>query len=610
MKLQFLIIEGFKSFIQKQLFVFDLNPGFYFVAGNNQVEPNLGSNGAGKSSLFDALCWVLFGKTSTNLKAGNVVPWGHKTCKVTLSFDNHVLIRTQSPNTLTLDKQTITQEALEKGIGLDFTSFLYSILISQKGIKFFDLSPTEKMDVFSSIMENVVEKWTKYSEDCKSNSEIISENIIITEKDLSLIQGQVQGLRTDSLEITIKEWEDQRLESIEKAEKMILEYQKEVEDKNKTVQLLTKQIEKLTQKNDKVDTEVNEAQLHYTNSVQILSNKEAEIKVTQNDINHLQTELDKFKGMKNTCPYCGQQVTEQHINKETKKLRDAILLNRSCVAKSTEDLKSLQDKVYNDTKTVKNTTETLKKGQKDLQEATTNKRLLENTIQEYKKTLNTNTKAYQELKEQVNPYLTIKEKNQRKIVFLNRRIMYLSLIINNLNQEKEILDFWKKGFKEIRLMVIEEAIKDLEIQINNNLQQLGLLDWEIVLDIERETKRGTTLGGFTVKVLSPYNTELVPFESWSGGEGQRLRLAGTLGLIDFIQDRKGIDWNIEIYDEPSQFLSEEGIEDLLENLNDRARSTQKIIFIVDQRSLHTRGEFSGMIEIVKDKDGSQICVAY
>ena len=604
-------ITGFRSFVQQQIFSFQvLPPGFYFVSGRNTTEPQLGANGAGKSSLFEALCWLFFGKTSTNLKASNIVTWGEKTCKVKLTFEDQAtvneLIRTQSPNTLTLNGTTLSQENLEKIIRLDFTSFLYSILISQQGVKFFDLSPAEKMTMFSSIMGKTILQWDDWSDKCKKLF-IDNENTLNKLKQESAhLQGQIQGSLSTTIENDLKAWEENRKDKIQQGKNLIQEFTKEVKDKKQDCIFMTKRQTRLAKEEQEKETKVTQLQKDLSKSEKELIQIQEETKAFVNDSARLDKELGKFKGIKNMCPYCGQKVTAQHIEREVKKLKAEQQEKTSCIVKNRGKQAGLERTVQTYKDQYEKLNYALKTAQKDLKFLETDIVRLNSYIHEYTEKIKTETETIKELQDQVNPYLELKKKNKRKIDFLNRRVMYTSYIIKETEQELEILSFWKKGFKEIRLMVIEDALKELELQINNNLQQLGMPDWQVVLDIEKETKRGTLSSGFTIKVLSPYNSELVPFEAWSGGEGQRLRLAGTMGLIDFIRSRRGLDWDIEIYDEPSQFLSEEGIDDLLEILNDRARSTQKRIFIVDQRSLHTRGEFSGIIEIIKEENGSRI----
>ena len=58
-------IEGFQS-IKKAVVEFD-NQGIVLVRGVNNYDRNASSNGSGKSSIFESLCWAIYGKTSVGI---------------------------------------------------------------------------------------------------------------------------------------------------------------------------------------------------------------------------------------------------------------------------------------------------------------------------------------------------------------------------------------------------------------------------------------------------------------------------------------------------------------------------------------------------------------
>jgi len=148
--------ENFRSYSGKHKFDFPTEAGLYFLTGDNQLEPKLGSNGAGKSTLLDAIYWCLYGKTLRGLKSSDVVTWGKKSCTVTLSLVcGHVTVhitRTQNPNSLELDGKPVDQADLEKYIGLGDEAFTYSVILPQFGQSFFELTPANKLTLFSQIM--------------------------------------------------------------------------------------------------------------------------------------------------------------------------------------------------------------------------------------------------------------------------------------------------------------------------------------------------------------------------------------------------------------------------------------------------------------------------
>ena len=111
-------LENFRSYRGLHKFAVPVDPGLYLITGKNEVEPRLGTNGVGKSTLLDAVFWCLYGRTTRGLKAGDVIAWGQTQCSVTVYLtvgDKAIKItRTQSPNSLTLDDTAVTQETIQK----------------------------------------------------------------------------------------------------------------------------------------------------------------------------------------------------------------------------------------------------------------------------------------------------------------------------------------------------------------------------------------------------------------------------------------------------------------------------------------------------------------
>jgi len=145
----------------------------------------------------------------------------------------------------------------------------------------------------------------------------------------------------------------------------------------------------------------------------------------------------------------------------------------------------------------------------------------------------------------------------------------------------------------------------LELEANAALHSLGLEDWRMQFDVERETKAGGVTRGFTVLVESPESDGAVPWEAWSGGESQRLRIACAIGLSNLILAQRGVDFDLELWDEPSSWLTEEGVESLLQLLADRARESRRKVIVADHRALGFGG-FSRTVLVEQGKEGSTV----
>jgi DNA repair exonuclease SbcCD ATPase subunit len=153
--------------------------------------------------------------------------------------------------------------------------------------------------------------------------------------------------------------------------------------------------------------------------------------------------------------------------------------------------------------------------------------------------------------------------------------------------------------------VVEEALQQLEIEVNNNLASLGLTDWLVKFDVERENKSGGLTKGFVVFVHPSGHEHPMRFEAYSGGETQRLRLAGDLGLANLIMERAGLVSTIEFLDEPSEHLSQGGLLDLCETLYQRAIDNNKRIWLVDHHALEF-GDFAGQLTAIMTDKGSSL----
>lgn len=619
MKINELRIQGFKSFDEEQVIPFhDFRTGFYFVTGKNLVEPELGANGAGKSAAFiDALCWVLHGKTPSKLKAGNIVNWtGKKKCVVELGFEknqiDYVLRRCQSPNKLQLSSRVaastnfrdVTQEELDDLIGLGFDSFLYSIIVSQFSSKFFDLDPEPKLKIFSDILDLGV--WLDLSDKAKKEVVKIDKRIYDLEDKVSNVRGQLQSFEELDYTEQIKEWDKKQKFIIETCEMDIEAIRERLVINQKSQKEVLDLLEVIKKKREEALKECSKWQ----KLVNIIENQIQDLKqersARESEIRLKHKEIDKFEDVTDICPYCNTEVSKEHLDGEISKLEKELDFLEQAQLKDETVLSSLVETATKDSANKDKVDDELKQIDKDLQKIEFESEDLLNKRDQYEEDLSEKQEKLEEVVVEKNPYFDLELENKGKMKNLKDDKKDLDQALTILHEDRELKNYWVKGYKEVRLFLVAQALQEFEIQVNNNLQKLGLLDWSVELGVDKETGSGTIRKGFDVLVKAPHSEKAVPFACWSGGEGQRLRLAGTFGLMDLITSRKGIDFNIEIWDEPTQFLSSDGIEALACVLKERALDLNKKIFLIDHRDVASFGYFNSKITFIKDNIGSHI----
>jgi DNA repair exonuclease SbcCD ATPase subunit len=588
--LEHITLENFRAYKGVHKFKFPTENGIYFFTGKNLAEPSLGSNGSGKSTFLDAITWCLYGLTTRKLKASEVLPWDSDvTCSVTLELtvgqQDLQIKRTQKPNSLLLNGKPVDQTELETHIRLNFDSFLYSVINTQFGQSFFSLTPSAKLTLFSDIMG--LDYWLGKSEeaDCR----VTGYNVQAHALEKAIAQAT-----------TLKETYKEDLESYHKASATF------TENKKVRIALKTNELSRVVDKAISLDEKLadikheNRSKIKnlellrddYLCSIQKTSRERSEcIGKTK----AYEERYAEFEGLKNDCPVCLQTIDKWHLNSLKHDLKRKIETLKYGLNAIDDDHKMYMQFLIRTNGKI----DALTNEVNEIRDSEAEIKLLDAKIARLEDEIDS-------LTDEENPWAaTITQKS----IQLDK--VEASLAINNktfetCQAELAAAQFWVKGFKRVRLFIIEQAFRTLEIEINNSLAQLGMTDWQISLDVERENKSGGITKGFVVFVKSPGNAEPVKWENWSGGETQRLQLAGDLGLANLICHQHGLDNTIEMFDEPSTHLSPEGMLDLADMLYERAISESKRIWIVDHAAITNFGEFQGTILARKDSNGSSI----
>lgn len=609
-----LTVEQFKSFKEPQTFNFPDEQGkFYFITGENQVEPALEANGVGKSSLLDALIFLLYNKTSRGVRASDIETWGERGCRVEYTFkvdeDYYSIIRTRAPIGLWMNKNnqgaTVAEQSdIEQIIGLDYNSFIYSVIFSQFTPAFFDLRPTEKTELFNSLLD--LDYWTKLSEKAK-NRVAWYEGLLFDEiSEIKSLNARIEevGKYDYDYEEEIRGWADFQKERIEKIKK-------ELRDKRHELEKIKGEGEDYVAKKKSLNTELEELNVVYREVVEIknevvetVRNLDKQRNIAQHTLKLLDSEKTKLQGVGGVCSYCKQEVDAAHIEKELAVIDQKIKENQQKIAELQKEFNAIKQ----DNKIVEEELDDVKQ-QIDDKKLELSK--IEGVLIGYKRSSQKLMQQAHQLREELtdverqeNPYIGKRKKTEEYLAELQNEIEECKKEVTKGEQQIERYKFWVKGFKKLRLFVVQQVLDQLEIEVNNCLFQLGLEKWTVKFSMEQETKSQTIKHGFAVLIYSPYNETPVPWEAWSGGESQRLRIAGMLGFSNLLLARSGVEFAFEMFDEPSTWLSVKGIQDLMDVLAERARKQNKQVWIIDHRSLEF--PFDNVVKIVKTLDGSEI----
>lgn len=599
-------IVDFKS-IRQLRFDFGRPVGVHFITGRNRYHPRLDSNGVGKSSLFDALCFCLYGKTVSGLRSPDIIPWRvtDTVPKVTVTLycdgSTNLVLRQANPNKLLLNQQPVTQEAIDTLLHMNFDTFTHTIILGQGRPLFFDLTAADKLQLFTDVLE--LERWEVRAAKASVLAREIERQIAGEQAAISVVQTNYRTAKQAYLnaQLQMQEWTRGLQERLVTAEAEIKQARRILES---------------------VGSRHDAATLTYDRAMTELPPLQREVQQLQDYLQHTDTELVRLREKRHnaraerqrlrlehqalkqrTCPTCGRPWHGAEQQKALAQMAArftqlAPLCDKAMLAGTRSTRTDLQKQLDTLTPAI---TDFIRQrdGSRTTLDATTPE------MAAAKARLTLLVDRLNQDRDQVNPYTEQVSAARRLREQLREQYKTRRLTLRQQERKLRRVGFWIKGFRDLRLHIIDEVLQDLQLTANAMLDRVGLVGWALQFAAERETQKGTIQRGINVLVKSPDNAVAVKWECWSGGEGQRLRLLGALALGEVLLNRAGVEPLFEVLDEPSSHLSPRGVRDLVEFLHDRALVLTRTIYLTDQTVINS-DRFASSLVVERSKNATRI----
>lgn len=599
-------IANFKTFAGEHTFDLARAPGLYYITGANKVHPELGANGVGKSTIWDALTWVLWGRTGRdNRPADAVKPWAGKKGQtaVTLTFRGPGggaidITRTRNPNQLVvadlLGPRDVAQEEIPKVLGMSEELFRRTLVLGQFGTLFLDLKPEAQAQMFTEALD--LDVWLR-AIDVASKTATAAQR----RADQAVADQQANSAALEQVALDIEEFT---------AQAATFEADKRARIKKGELGIAQLEIdlaaaEEACPKKPALpdDAELQAARTALADAQQAVRDDQYDLKDIEGALAKDQAELAELNKPKPTCKSCGQVLPSKQASKLVDQVQQSIRERQAPLRKARATLVESQQLL-----------EAAQGAVGALQRAYTKERESYNgRLTKYEAAVRKVASIQGELKRWRDQLAAVQAETNtaaEQVARLKQRRTSLRTESTTIReaQEQALADaedakFWQDGFREIRLAIIDQTLVELEMATTRHAGMLGLTDWAVKFDTARETKAGTVSYAFSVLLYPPGKSEPVKWESYSGGESQRWQLATAFALSEVLLARAGLSPNIEVLDEPTKGLSGAGVSDLLEHLRDRALELGRAIYFVDHHSLD-KGAFDGTLLVTKGKKGS------
>ena len=557
----------------------------FLSTGNTFTEVNLtkskstlvvGQNGAGKSTMLDALAFALFGKPHRNISKSQLVnSINKKDCLVEVEFtigsSNFKICRGIKPGIFEIWKNGAMinqsshvkeyQKILETNIlKINHKSFHQVVVLgSSSFIPFMQLQQGNRRDVIEELLDiGVFSKMNQLLREqinnIKDNLKEYQYQIDLTKNKLDTQQKYIQDVKilTDQ-NVTAKETN--------------------IKDSEREISILLEENTNLSADVEKQQGPIEETINGLQDKKQNLLSYNATFKQQMGQI----TKDAKFYEDNETCPTCSQDISSDLRNE---KLNDS--------RNKAKELKSAMDKL---------TTESTFLEQALL---SANNTLTE--IREWQSTIHTNNKEIGRLQGQIRDLKADLENNVT--ADLNQANAELIEIKNKLNILQE--DKMKTNEEYQYNLAISEMLKDTGIKtkiikqyipVINTLvnKYLQVLDFFVHFDLNEEFKE---------TIRSRHRDEFT-YASFSEGEKQRIDLALLFTWRHVAKMKNSVATNLLILDETfDSSLDHDGVENLLKILESLEDDTN--VFVISHKGEILDGKFDDKIEFAKERNFSKM----
>ena len=559
----------------------------FLSTGNNWTEINLnkskstlivGQNGAGKSTMLDAIAFGLFGKPHRNINKPQLVnSINGKNCSVEVTFDigksSYKIVRGIKPDVFEIWKNGDMinqsshskeyQKILEQNIlKLNHKSFHQIVVLgSSSFVPFMQLPAQHRRDVIEDLLD--INVFSKMNQLLKEKNTVLRDKLKDIEYNLELTREKIELQKK-----YIREVEELSNDQIEEKENEIFLAEDSIENLQLENVNASEEIESLSEgleENLKKNHDKKQTLLHY--------NAEFNQKIKQ------LVKDSKFYEENDTCPSCSQDISN---DLRSEKLSTA-------KSKASEIQKALDD-VSEQSTIVESAIERLNNTSNEIRTKTSFISSNNREIVRLQGQIKTLTDAISKIRSNdgdvAKSKLDLQELTSTKDNLLESKL--------TINEEYSYNTVMAEMLKDtgIKTKIIKQYIPVINKLVNQYLQ---ILDFYVHFDLDESFQ----------ETIRSRHRDAFSYDSFSEGEKQRIDLALLFTWRMIAKMKNSISTNLLLLDETfDSSLDHDGVENLMKILHSLDENSNT--FIISHKGDILDGKFKEKLEFVKEKNFSKI----
>jgi DNA repair exonuclease SbcCD ATPase subunit len=557
-----------------------LSTGTYFTEIDLQRSPNtliIGNNGAGKSTILDALCFGLFGKPFRKINKPQLLnSINQQDCIVEIEFSigkkQYKVIRGIKPNTFEVycngtmvdqdAKAKDYQEHLEKFIlKLNYKSFTQVVILgSASFVPFMQLTPADRRAIIEDLLDIGI--FSSMNAVVKEKMSIIKEANTKTKYDMDLTAEKIK-MQKESLE----EHKKHNDTEIEKKQKEISDSEEQITQLAKDIGLIQKHINVLNSKiSDQMAMQKKSGKL-----VQLESKLESRLKKIEKEVGFYHDNSD--------CPTCKQSIEQEFREEQITTLNETKVEVNTALTDIAKQIAETSDRI-----------DTIQKIVLHIQSHN-------NEIVKHNSTISAVnafiTKLQKEITELSNRKENLEEENA-KLKELKEQLGELVKKQEELSTEKQYYEFASNLLKDtgIKTKIIRQYLPIMNKLIN---KYLTAMDFFVNFNINES---------FEETIKSRHRDEF-GYANFSEGEKMRIDLALLFTWRQIAKLKNSTNTNLLILDEVfDSSLDGVGTEEFLKLIQEMGSDTN--IFVISHKGDQLFDKFRSIIRFEKKNNFSQV----
>ncbi|AZG62612.1 TPA: AAA family ATPase [Klebsiella pneumoniae] len=589
--------------------------GLVLIQGVNAGDSSAASNGAGKSTLMNSLMWCIYGETSHGVKGDDVLSTGYeKNCRVKVTiedegkryaiirhrkhkeFKNRLIVRGEDGD-MTKGKDSLTQEFVERLIGASKEVFMASIYASQEAMP--DLPGMSDKNLKTIVEEAAgVDRLTKAYAIARERANAAAARMETTKTKMDACLSLVESAQNEleSAKTSSEAWERDRSERLDVARADLVGAEVTLTEVEMELRSLPEQIRDTENAIGKEREKLASKEEHDAKLVKVrgaITDIRASIRITENIQKEAMQRARAFKvkaeevntKVGEPCPTCGKaycvedlstvkesfveqarseisqaQASATSVAKYQEHLEKALKIESSLVA-STPDVSAIISRIEQLTKELG----TLRHREKEVV-------AVEALVARARSEVDRITK-------EINPFLAVIKRHEESLAANKSNYGVLKTELKNIQEQALLLDKARQVYSPagVRSHILTSVTPFLNAQTAEYLNTLS--DGNIVAEWStmESTKKGEWRDKFNISVRKIGASKT--FQTLSGGEKRKVRIACSLALQDLVASRASKNIELFIGDEIDDALDTAGLERLMGILEAKARERGTVMII-------------------------------